>query len=71
MAPLIRFDAVSVAFGEQEILTDATFTIEPGERVCLVGESQWRRERNQHVHYRGPSMTAADQSTEDRMEDRP
>ena len=39
MAPLIRFDAVSVAFGEQEILTDATFTIEPGERVCLVGRN--------------------------------
>ncbi len=39
MAPLIRFDAVSVAFGEQQILTEATFAIEPGERVCLIGRN--------------------------------
>jgi ATP-binding cassette subfamily F protein uup len=39
MAPLVRFDAVSVAFGEQRILIDATFAIEPGERVCLIGRN--------------------------------
>jgi ATP-binding cassette subfamily F protein uup len=39
MAPLIRFDAVSVAFGEQRILLEADFTIESGERVCLIGRN--------------------------------
>ncbi len=45
MAPLIRFDAVSVAFGEQEILTEASFAIEPGERVCLVGRNALGNQR--------------------------
>jgi len=39
MAPLIRFDAVSVAFGEQRILLEADFSIESGERVCLIGRN--------------------------------
>jgi ABC transport system ATP-binding/permease protein len=39
MAPLIRFDAVSVAFGEQRILLQANFSIESGERVCLIGRN--------------------------------
>ena len=39
MAPLVRFDAVSVAFGEQRILIDADFAIESGERVCLIGRN--------------------------------
>ncbi len=39
MAPLIRFDAVSVAFGEQRILLGADFSIESGERVCLIGRN--------------------------------
>jgi ATP-binding cassette subfamily F protein uup len=39
MAPLVRFDAVSVTFGEQRVLVDADFTIEPGERVCLIGRN--------------------------------
>ena len=39
MAPLIRFDAVSVAFGEQPILVKADFSIESGERVCLIGRN--------------------------------
>ncbi len=39
MAPLIRFDAVSVAFGEQQILLEANFSIESGERVCLIGRN--------------------------------
>jgi ATPase subunit of ABC transporter with duplicated ATPase domains len=34
MAPLIRFDTVSVAFGDQPILVDAMLSVEPGERVC-------------------------------------
>ncbi len=36
---LLRFDEVSLEFGEQKILTDASFAIEPGERVCLVGRN--------------------------------
>jgi ATP-binding cassette subfamily F protein uup len=39
MSPLIRFDAVSVAFGDQQILVEAMFSIEPGERVCLIGRN--------------------------------
>ena len=39
MAPLIRFDTVSVAFGDQPILVDAMFSVEPGERVCLIGRN--------------------------------
>ena len=36
---LIRFDAVSLDFGEQKILTAADLSIEPGERVCLIGRN--------------------------------
>ncbi len=39
MAPLVRFDSVSVTFGEQAILFEAGLAIEPGERVCLVGRN--------------------------------
>jgi ATP-binding cassette subfamily F protein uup len=39
MSALVRFDAVSVRFGEQQILTEATFAIEHGERVCLIGRN--------------------------------
>ena len=37
--PLIRFDAVSLRFGAQPILREAEFSIEAGERVCLVGRN--------------------------------
>ena len=37
--PLIRFDAVSLAFGEQKILHEADFALEGGERVCLIGRN--------------------------------
>jgi ATP-binding cassette subfamily F protein uup len=39
MAPLIRFDGVSLSFGDQKILIEASFMIEPGERVCLIGRN--------------------------------
>jgi len=39
MAPLVRFEAVSVTFGEQRVLVDADLAIEPGERVCLIGRN--------------------------------
>jgi ATP-binding cassette subfamily F protein uup len=38
-SPLLRFDGVSVAFGEQRVLIDADFVIRPGERVCLIGRN--------------------------------
>jgi ATP-binding cassette subfamily F protein uup len=39
MAPLVRFDGVSVTFGEQRVLVEADFSIAPGERVCLIGRN--------------------------------
>jgi len=36
---LIRFDEVSLDFGEQKILTRADLSIEPRERVCLIGRN--------------------------------
>ncbi len=39
MAYLVRFDSVSLAFGDQIILRDADLRIDPGERVCLIGRN--------------------------------
>jgi ATP-binding cassette subfamily F protein uup len=36
---LIRFENVSLNFGEQKILTEANLAMEPGERVCLIGRN--------------------------------
>ena len=36
---LLRFDEVSVEFGDLRILTEADLAIEPGERVCLIGRN--------------------------------
>ena len=36
---LVRFDAVSLAFGGQSLLREADFAIENGERVCLIGRN--------------------------------
>lgn len=36
---LVRLDDVSLSFGDQLILKEATFSIEPGERVCLIGRN--------------------------------
>lgn len=36
---LIRFENVSLDFGEQKILTEADLAIEPGERICLIGRN--------------------------------
>ena len=36
---LLRFDGIGLEFGEQVILRDADFTIEPGERICLIGRN--------------------------------
>ena len=36
---LLRYDEVSLEFGDQKILTEAAFAIETGERVCLIGRN--------------------------------
>ena len=36
---LLRFDDIGLEFGDQLILRDAEFSIEPGERVCLIGRN--------------------------------
>lgn len=36
---LIRFEEVSLEFGDQKILSQADFAIDPGERVCLIGRN--------------------------------
>jgi ATP-binding cassette subfamily F protein uup len=36
---LIRFDEVSLEFGDQKILTQTNFALEPNERVCLIGRN--------------------------------
>ena len=36
---LLRFDEVSLEFGDLKILAEAEFTIETGERVCLIGRN--------------------------------
>jgi ATP-binding cassette subfamily F protein uup len=36
---LLRFDDVSLDFGDQMILRDAELSIEAGERVCLIGRN--------------------------------
>jgi len=39
MSFLVRFDGISLSFGEQIILRDADFRIDSGERVCLIGRN--------------------------------
>ena len=36
---LLRFDAIGLEFGEQVLLREASMSIEPGERVCLIGRN--------------------------------
>jgi len=36
---LVHFKEVSLEFGDQKILTQADFAVEPGERVCLIGRN--------------------------------
>ena len=39
MTALLRFDEVSLAFGDQVILNEASLQVEPGERLCLIGRN--------------------------------
>ncbi len=36
---LLRFDEISLDFGELKILSEADFSIETGERVCMIGRN--------------------------------
>jgi ABC transport system ATP-binding/permease protein len=36
---LVRFDEISLEFGDQPLLVNASLTIESGERVCLIGRN--------------------------------
>ena len=36
---LVRCDNLSIHFGDRSILTDADFSIEPNERICLIGRN--------------------------------
>jgi ATP-binding cassette subfamily F protein uup len=37
--PILTFDRVSIAFGPQALLLDASLQIDAGERVCLIGRN--------------------------------
>ena len=37
--PLLSFASVSIAFGPDALLENASFQIDPGERVCLIGRN--------------------------------
>ncbi|HNW79658.1 MAG TPA: ATP-binding cassette domain-containing protein, partial [Candidatus Competibacteraceae bacterium] len=37
--PLLSVDNVSIAFGAEALLDQASFQIDPGERVCLIGRN--------------------------------
>lgn len=37
--PLISFDNLSIAFGAEKLLDNASFQLEAGERVCLIGRN--------------------------------
>jgi ABC transport system ATP-binding/permease protein len=39
MAPILRLDSVSLAFGSRPLLEEVSLLVEPGERVCIVGRN--------------------------------
>jgi ATP-binding cassette subfamily F protein uup len=39
MAPILRLDNVSLAFGSRPLLEQASLQLEPGERACVVGRN--------------------------------
>src|SRR5690606_34947968 len=39
MAPILRLDGVSLAFGSRPLLEQVSLQVEPGERVCVVGRN--------------------------------
>lgn len=39
LSPYIQFKHVSKAFGENRVLDDVSFSVDPGETVCILGRS--------------------------------
>src|SRR5690348_13857944 len=39
MSVLLTLNKISIAFGNEELLSDASLTLESGERVCLIGRN--------------------------------
>jgi len=39
LMPLLRFDDIGLEFGDQIILRDAEFSVDKGERICLIGRN--------------------------------
>jgi ABC transport system ATP-binding/permease protein len=39
MTALLRFEDVSLSFGDQQVLKAASFAVEPGEKICLIGRN--------------------------------
>src|SRR5215213_7257789 len=39
MAPILRLDNISLAFGSRPLLERVSLQVEPGERVCVVGRN--------------------------------
>ncbi|MBS1225339.1 MAG: transporter ATP-binding protein, partial [Proteobacteria bacterium] len=37
--PLLSVDHLSIAFGAEKLLDDASFQLDAGERVCLIGRN--------------------------------
>ncbi|CDH45906.1 MAG: ATP-binding cassette domain-containing protein [Candidatus Competibacteraceae bacterium] len=37
--PLLNIDNISIAFGAEKLLDGASFQLDPGERVCLIGRN--------------------------------
>ena len=37
--PLLSIDRLSIAFGADQLLDGASFQLDPGERVCLIGRN--------------------------------
>ncbi|MFZ4791098.1 MAG: ATP-binding cassette domain-containing protein [Candidatus Competibacteraceae bacterium] len=37
--PLLSIDHLAIAFGAEKLLDDASFQLDPGERVCLIGRN--------------------------------
>ena len=75
---LLRFDEVSLEFGDLKILSDAEFSIEPGERVCLIGRNgagksttlklitgELQPDRGEIVRLAGDVDAVADESVDD------
>jgi ATP-binding cassette subfamily F protein uup len=78
---LLRFDEVSLEFGDLKILSEAEFSIETGERVCLIGRNgagksttlklisgEIEPDRGEFVHTQGLVISQLAQTLPDAMD---